>query len=66
MPATSIAQRRAMAIAEHSPGKLYKRNQGLLAMGKEKLHEFAATSEKGLSKRAKRRKAAMLRRRGKK
>ena len=48
MPAKSKAQRQAMAIAEHHPGKLYKRNQSLLGMGKDKLHDFASTSEKGL------------------
>lgn len=48
MPAVSKAQRTAMAIAEHEPSKLYKRNQGLLGMSKEKLQEFTSTSEKGL------------------
>jgi len=48
MPAKSKAQRQAMAIAEHHPGKLYKRNQSLLGMSKDKLHDFASTSEKGL------------------
>ena len=47
MPAETIAQRRAMAIAEHHPEKLYKRNRGLLKMSKSQLHEFAATKEKG-------------------
>jgi hypothetical protein len=48
MPAESVAQRTAMAIAEHEPEKLYKRNKGLLKMGHKMLHEFAATGEKGL------------------
>lgn len=48
MPAKSAAQRIAMAIAEHNPGKLYKRNKGLAKMKKSDLHEFASTSEKGL------------------
>lgn len=39
-----------MAIAEHSPGKLYSRNKGLLGMSKGQLHDFAATPEKGLPK----------------
>lgn len=50
MPAKSIAQRKAIAIAEHSPGKLYARNKGLLSMDKEDMHDFAATPEKGLPK----------------
>lgn len=48
MPAVSRAQRVAMAIAEHEPGKLYKRNKGLLKMSHEDLHDFASTSEAGL------------------
>lgn len=50
MPAVSKAQQQAMAIAEHEPEKLYKRNKGLKKMGKDKLHEFAATKQKGLPK----------------
>ena len=46
MPAKSEAQRRLMAIAEHSPGKVYKNNASVLRMGKGQLHDFAAT--KGL------------------
>lgn len=48
MPAKSKAQRIAVAIAEHSPGKLFARNKGLLSMDKEDMHDFAATPEKGL------------------
>lgn len=48
MPALSIKQRQAMAIAEHHPEKLKKRNRGLLKMSHEQLHDFAATPEKGL------------------
>ncbi len=48
MPAKSKKVRRAMAIAEHHPEKLFKRNRGLLKMNKSQLHDFAATSEKGL------------------
>ncbi len=50
MPAKSKAQRQAMAIAEHHPEKLYKRNVNLKKMNKEQLHEFADTKEKGLPK----------------
>ncbi len=39
-----------MAIAEHHPEKLYKRNRGLLKMSKQQLHDFASTKEKGLPK----------------
>ena len=48
MPAVSIKQRRAMAIAEHNPEELNKSNRGLLGMSHQQLHEFADTSEKGL------------------
>jgi hypothetical protein len=48
MPAVSIKQRRAMAIAEHNPGELNKKNKGLLRMSHSQLHDFAATSEKKL------------------
>lgn len=46
-PAISERQRKAMAIAEHTPSKLYKRNKGLLKMSKEQLSEFAHKSAKG-------------------
>ena len=48
MPAVSVKQRRAIAIAEHEPDKLYSKNKGLLAMSKSQLHDFAATPEKNL------------------
>jgi hypothetical protein len=48
LPALSIKQRRAMAIAEHHPGKLMARNRGLLRMTDQQLHEFADTPESGL------------------
>ena len=48
MPAKSKAQQQAMAIAKHSPGKLYKRNRGMAKMSKSQLHEFASTKRKGL------------------
>jgi hypothetical protein len=48
MPATSKAIRRATAIAEHHPSKLYGRNRSLLKMSKEQLHDYASTPEKGL------------------
>ena len=47
MPASGEKQRRLFAIAEHEPGKLFKKNQGLLKLSKQQLHDFAATS--GLS-----------------
>jgi hypothetical protein len=48
MPSVSKAQQEATAIAEHSPGKLYKRNRGLLGMSHDQLHDFAATKTSGL------------------
>jgi hypothetical protein len=48
MPAVSRAQQQAMAIAEHSPDKLYAKNKGLLKMSNSQLHDFAATKRKGL------------------
>ena len=47
-PAVSTAQRQLMAIAEHTPSKVYKQNRGVLGMSKGQLHGFAAT--KGLKK----------------
>lgn len=44
----SIKERRVMAIAEHHPEKLKKKNRGLLKMSHQQLHEFADTPEKGL------------------
>ncbi len=58
MPATSQAQQRAMAIAEHSPNKLNSKNKGLLKMSHKQLHDFASTPRKGLPKRAKSRKSS--------
>ncbi len=51
MPARSVTQREAMAIAEHHPEKLYKRNRGMLSMSHRQLHDFAKTKESGLPKR---------------
>lgn len=48
MPSVSASERMVMAIAEHHPGKLYKRNRGLLKMDKSQLHDFATTKQKGL------------------
>ena len=48
MPSVSKKQQEVMAIAEHAPGKLYKRNRGLLKMSHQDLHDFASTPRKGL------------------
>ena len=56
MPAKSAAQQIAMAIAEHDPSKLYKRNKGLLKMTHGQLHDFAATPRTGLPKKIGKRK----------
>lgn len=53
MPAVSKAQQAAMAIAEHAPEKLSKKNSGLLQMSKPKLREFARTKTSGLPRKAK-------------
>ena len=53
MPATSKAQQRIFAIAEHNPKQLFKKNKGLLKMGKKKLHDFAATPTSTLPERVK-------------
>jgi hypothetical protein len=37
-----------MAIAEHHPEDLNKKNKGLADMTHKQLHEFASTPEKGL------------------
>jgi hypothetical protein len=50
MPATSEAQRRLMAIAEHNPEKLQAKNRGVLKMSHQQLHDFAST--KGLHQKA--------------
>ncbi len=51
MPALSQAQQRLMAIAEHHPGMVKKKNRGVLRMSHEQLHDFAATERKGLPER---------------
>lgn len=42
-----------MAIAEHEPEKLYKRNRKVLKMNKKQLREFAKTERKDLPEKAK-------------
>ena len=53
MPAKSQNEQIAMAIAEHNPRALYKRNRALLKMSHQQLHDFAATPRTGLPKRVK-------------
>jgi DNA gyrase/topoisomerase IV subunit B len=53
MPAKSKKQQQAMAIAEHEPKKLYKRNKGLKKMSQEQLHDFASTPTKKLPNKVK-------------
>jgi hypothetical protein len=48
-----------MAIAEHSPGKLYSRNKGLRKMSHQQLHDFAATPRKGLPESAPKKKRGL-------
>ena len=45
MPAVSEKQRRMMAIAEHAPEKLNKKNKGVLKMSHSQLHDFASKKE---------------------
>lgn len=52
MPATSQAQQRLMAVAEHNPQAVSKKNKGVLSMSSKQLHDFASTKRKGLPKRA--------------
>ena len=49
MPAKNEKQRELMAIAEHNPTILYKRNRGVLKMSKEQLHDFASTKGAALA-----------------
>jgi hypothetical protein len=51
MPSTSVAQRRLFAVAEHHPEELYSKNKRLAGLSHQTLHDFAATSEKGLPQR---------------
>ena len=53
-PAVSKKQREAIAIAEHHPDKLFKRNQGLKKMTRQQQHDFAKTPEKNLPTKKKR------------
>lgn len=48
MPATSVAQRELMAIAEHHPEQVSAKNRGVLKMSHQQLHDFAATKQRGL------------------
>jgi hypothetical protein len=45
MPSSTQKQRKMMAIAEHEPSKLYKRNRGVLKMSKAQLHDFATKAK---------------------
>jgi len=53
MPAKSKAQQQVMAIAEHHPEKLYKKNRELLKLSHSQLHDFASTPRKDLPKKKK-------------
>ncbi len=48
MPAVSAAQQKLMAMAEHNPGAVSKKNRGVLKMTGQQLHDYASTSRKGL------------------
>lgn len=53
MPAKSVKQRRAMAIAEHKPEMLFNKNKAMKSMSKKDLSDFSSTKEKGLPKKVK-------------
>lgn len=65
MPAKSKKQRRAMAIAEHEPSKLYSKNADMLKMTGKQLSDFASTKESKLPTKAKGKKPRGGRGRGK-
>lgn len=48
MPPMSQDQVIAARIAKHEPGKLFKRNRGLLKMSEKELHGIASASTNGL------------------
>lgn len=52
MPSVSKKQQEMFAIAEHTPGKLYSKNRGVLKMSHQQLHDFAATKRSKLPTRA--------------
>lgn len=58
MPAKSEAQRKLMAIARHSPSKLYKRNIGVLKMSEQSLKDFATGIKKKLPYKVSKKKSA--------
>jgi hypothetical protein len=43
MPAVSDKQRKLMALAEHNPSAVSKKNRGVLSMTHKQLHDFAST-----------------------
>ena len=50
MPAVSEPQRELMAIAEHHPSEVSKKNRGVLKMSSKQLHDFASTKKPGAPK----------------
>lgn len=52
MPAVSKAQQALMGMALSNPGKIKKKNKGVLNMSQTQLEDFASTPTKGLPKRA--------------
>jgi len=50
MPAKSEKQRKLMAMAEHNPSTVSKKNRGVLKMSKQQLHEFASSVTKKTGK----------------
>ena len=44
MPSVSEAQRRLMALAEHNPSAVHKKNKGVLNMSHKQLHDYSKGS----------------------
>lgn len=61
MPAKSTAFRRLAAIAEHHPEEVYAKNRSVLGMSHAQLHDFAATSERGLPHHKRKKKSVLER-----
>lgn len=53
MPALSEKQQQLMAMALHSPSKIYKKNRGVLGMSQSQLRDFAETGREELPLRVK-------------
>ena len=48
MPAESKAQHRLIGLAMHNPGKVSRKNRGILSMSRDDMEDYASTKEKGM------------------